>query len=164
MGRFYGNIEEANAEAAKKAALYREAASYYPTLVKVFKQFDKKVYNCRLEKALMDATGKRVFCSKEYSCINVHFYDRGNRITLAYLNYKDMPDEKRINAAKLIESAQSCREELLKQAYDIDTYIETIPALKAYLNEMKTKLEKQLSKIPSDIRDIYGLPHYIRFD
>jgi hypothetical protein len=165
--RFYGNIEEANKEAQQRAAAYRTATNLIPTITKVVKDFDGKVYNCRLEKALKEATNNEVFCSKNDYCLEIYTYQRqgySRRINLAYIKAEDLKDGKRIPAAKIIESFQSHRETLLKNAFEIESDMENMQYVKAYIKETIEKLEKYCRSFNTDLRDIYGLPYCVRVD
>lgn len=160
---YYSGQKEAIQE---KVAIYREAASFYQDLRKVFTDFDGKVFNCRLQKALNEQIhGKEirhVFAEKRYQNLNIGFYHHGNQITLATVTENEMPDGKRIPGSKLIESAQSKREYLLKQAADIERYSEQVPAIKQQIEYLDKQLENIVNKIPYEVRDIYGLNYHVR--
>ena len=165
--RFYGNIEEANKEARQRAENYRKATEYIPTITKILKDFDNKGYNCRLEKALQEATNNRVFCKKNDYYLEIYTYpERGYsfHVTLAHIKVEDLKDGKRIPAAKIIESFQGHRETLLKNAYEIETGMEQMAQAKAYIEQTKNKLESFCRSFNSDLRDIYGLPYCVRVD
>ena len=125
--RFYGHREEAHKEARKRAADYRAAATLIPAVIKVLRTFDNKVYNCRLEKALKEATENRVYCHKGDYTMEIYTYPEGNyshHITLASVKAEDLPEGKRIPADKLIESTHHYREKILSDAYEIESNIE----------------------------------------
>ena len=52
--RYYNSIEEAHKAARNRAKYYRTATDLIPTVNQILKDFDNKVYNCRLEKALKE--------------------------------------------------------------------------------------------------------------
>lgn len=165
--RFYGDIEAANKEAQQRAVAYRTATNLIPAITKVVKDFDGKVYNCRLEKALKAATDNEVFCSKNDYCLEIYTYQRhgySHRIALAYVKAEDLTEGKRIPAEKIIESLKDHRENLLKRAYDIDTNMDQMPQVKEYIRQTKEKLEAFCRSFPDDLRDIYGLPYCVRVD
>lgn len=165
--RFYGNIEEANKEAHRRAEDYRKATEYIPTITKILKDFDNKVYNCRLEKALQEATNNRVYCHKSDYSLEIYTYpEKGYsfRVNLAYIKIEDLKEGKRIPADKLIESTHHYRETLLKNAYEIETGMEQMAQAKAYIEQTKNKLESFCRSFNSDLRDIYGLPYCVRVD
>lgn len=165
--RFYGNIEEAHKEAHQRANNYRTATSYIPTITKILKDFDNKVYNCRLEKALKEATDNRVFCHKSDYSLEIYTYpEKGYsyRVNLAYIKIEALKEGKRIPADNLIESLQSHRETLLKTAYEIESNIEQMAQVKAYIEQTKEKLEQYCRSFNTDLRDIYGLPYCVRVD
>lgn len=165
--RYYGSIEDANKEARRRVEDYRTAAGYVPAVWKVLKEFDKKVYNCRFDKALAAATGNKVHVDKTDYHFEIYAYPEHGcnyRMILATINPKDMPDSKRIPADKMIESSRSCRGSLLRKAYELETSIDQVPQIKAYLEETKRKMEAYVRSFPDDLRDLYGLPYYIRLD
>lgn len=167
MARFYGDIEEANKAAYERIEDYRTAAGYIPAVTKVLKDFDGKVYNCRLEKALRAATNNRVTVEKNNYHLSIYTYPRHNysfHITIASIPAEALEDGKRIPAAKLIESMQSNRERILKDAYQIESNIEYMAQVKQYIKETKDKLENYCRSFGSDLRDLYGLPYCVRID
>ena len=86
------------------------------------------------------------------------------RITLANIPIKDLKDGKRIPANKILKSFQEHRETLLKKAYEIETQIDQMQYVKAYIEQTKEKLEKYCRSFNTDIRDIYGIPYCVRLD
>lgn len=158
------SIEEATKTAVQRVEMYRSAAALIPAAVKVIDQFDGKVYNCRFDKALAAAV-PRLRAEKRYNTLAIYTYPEHNysrAFTLADVKFEDMPDGKRISADKLRESARAHRENLLRTAYEIETSIETMPQTMAYYQETVDKMNDFLKRIPSEIRDMYGLPYCIR--
>ena len=167
MGRFYGNIEDANKAANERIEDYRTAAGYIPAVTRVIKDFDGKVYNCRLEKALRAATDNRVTVNKNDYSLTIYTYPRNNysfHITLASIPAKDLTDGKRIPADKITESLQAHRESILKDAYQIESNMEYMDQVRQYIKETKDKLETYCRSFGNDLRDLYGLPYCIRMD
>ena len=165
--RFYGNIEDANKEAHERAESYRTAAGYILAISKVLKDFDGKVYNCRLDKALEAATNNKVHVDKTQYYFQIYTWNRRNyshHITLASIKPEDLKEGKRIPANKLIESLKEHRETLLKKAYDIESNIDQMAQVKEYIRQTKEKLESYCRSFPDDLRDIYGLPYCVRID
>ncbi len=165
--RFYGDIETANKEAQERATAYREATKYIPTITQIIKSFDGKVYNCRLEKALKEATENNVFCSKNDYCLEIYTYQRhgySHRINLAYIKTEALKDGKRIPASEIIESMKIHREDLLRRAFEIESEIENMPYVKEYIRQTKEKLEAYCRSFNTELRDIYGIPYCVRMD
>lgn len=159
------NTESANKAAIQRAEEYRQAAALIPTMNKIIKDFDGKVCNCRLDKALKAATNNRLLVEKRYSTIAIYTYPEHNyshTMTLADMSVADMPDGKRIVADKFKESSHKYRELLLRKAYEIETAAETMPQTIAYFEESVAKLNKFLQSFPAEIRDIYKLPYCVR--
>ena len=165
--RFYGSIEEANKEARNRANDYRTAAGYIPEITKIIKDFDGKVYNCRLDKALQAATNNRVFVSKTEYNFSIYTYPRNHysfHITLACIPADALTDGKRIPADKIIESFKEHRETVLKNAFEIESNIDQMEQVRAYISQTKEKLEAYCRSFNNDLRDIYGLPYCVRID
>lgn len=165
--RFYGNIEEANKAAHNRANAYRTAAGYINTVAKIVKEFDGKVYNCRLEKALKEATENRVFCNKNQYLFEIYTYPESHysfHIGLASIKADELTDGKRIPADKIIKSLQEHREDLLRKAFDIESHIDEMQQVRAYIEQTKEKLENYCRSFSTDLRDIYGLPYCVRID
>lgn len=159
------DIETANKTVLQRAEDYRQAAALIPAMNKVLEDFDGKVYNCRLGKALAAATNNRLHVEKRYSTIAVYTYPERNyshAMTLAEMRIEDMPDGKRIAADKFRESSCKCREALLRKAYEIEIAAETMPQAIAYYEESVAKLNKFLQSFPTEFRDIYKLPYCVR--
>lgn len=163
--RYYSNIEEAHKAARNRAEEYRTATNLIPTVIKILKDFDNKVYNIRLEKALREATNNRIYCSKSQYSLQIYTYPEGNyshHITLASVKTEDLPEGKRIPAEKLIESTHSYREKYLALAYDIESNIDKMEQVTAYIEQTKNKLEAFCRSFNTDLRDIYNIPYCIR--
>ena len=159
------NIETATKAALQRAEDYRQAAALIPTMNKVVKEFDGKVYNCRLDKALKAATNNRLHVEKRYSTIAIYAHPQNNyshTITIADMNLEDMPDGKRIVAGKFKQSSNEYRAQLLRKAYEIETATETMPQSIAYIEESVSKINKFLNGIPMELRGIYNIPCCVR--
>lgn len=158
------DIETANKKAQQRIDNLRSAADMATKITKVIEQFDGKVYNCRFDKALKEAVGNRIRTEKRYTLLAIYTWPDTSydSITIATLDISDMQDGKRINAEKLIESTRKYREDLLRKAYEIETGMTFAPQIQDYIRQSIDKLNKYLDTIPSDIRDIYGLPWSVR--
>ena len=159
----YGFYDEESrlAGCQKTAEANREAAALFPEMRKVFEQFDGKVFNCRLENALREATGRRVFVKKCDYSIEVYTYlndYRGNSwYTLAFVKCELLKDGKRIPAAAFIESAREYREKHLKEAAQMDEAPETAPELVQHIKYFIDQANKLIDSLPYSVRDMYGI-------
>ena len=148
---FYGKEEQKKAIKAR-AELLRTVAGYYRDIVKVYKQFDGKVYNCRLEKALREATDNKVMIHNYANSIEVHHYERGETFILTWIKKEDLKDGKRIDAEFWIKSARERREKNLTEAYELEKAADDLDNIISQL--------KQLKSTYNAIAD--GLPYYVR--
>ena len=90
----YGYYEDESRRAGceKTAAAHREAAALFPAIRKTFESFDGKVFNCRLEKALQEATGRRVFVRKDSYSLEVYAWFNDYRGSSHYTLLDIAPD------------------------------------------------------------------------
>lgn len=156
---YYYKKEDQDAAARAYIKAYRDAAALYPKIKKVIQSFDKKVFNKRLETALQEGTGARVFVENRPNMIDVHVYGgpRSTWITLAILSKDDFIDGKRIDAGKLIESLTDHRNTLLQTAARYEKQIEEIDQIKIQIKQIKKLLNDVLEPYDYTMRDIYGI-------
>ena len=160
----YHTIEEKEKAARRKAEEYRKAAGHIPAVMRVVREFDGKVYNCRFGKALEEATGGEVHANKTAYTVEIFTYAQGySSIDLATVRTADLTDGKRIPAEKLLQSARERREGLLKKASEIEAMMDQAPHIREYFEEMRKKLQDFSNRLPSEIKDIYGIPYCVRF-
>ena len=154
-----------NKAGALKARIrsYREAAAQAPTVIKVLKQFDKKVYNVKLDRAMMEATENKIRVFEHYGYVEIYalYSDSYCHITLARFD-KSKLENRRLDAETLITQVREHRERLLKDAYELETYIDQAEQIKAYINSTVEKINSYCQSLPSDIRDIYKIPYCVR--
>lgn len=155
---YYYKKEDQDAAARAYIKAYRDAAALYPMIKKVIQSFDKKVFNKRLETALREGTGARVFVENRPNLIDIHVYGpHSNWITLAILQKDDFVDGKRINAEKLIDSLTDHRNTLLKTAARYEKQIDEIDQIKIQIKQIKKLLNDVLEPYDYTMRDIYGI-------
>ena len=155
---YYYKKEDQDAAARAYIKAYRDAAALYPKIKKVIQSFDKKVFNKRLETALQEGTGARVFVENRPNLIDIHVYGpHSNWITLATRSKDDFIDGKRIDAGKLIESLTNHRNTLLQTAARYEKQIEEIDQIKIQIKQIKKLLNDVLEPYDYTMRDIYGI-------
>jgi hypothetical protein len=160
---YYRSTEERQKDLNNRIESYRQAAAHVPQIVKTLKQFDGKVYNCRLDKALREATNGKVGVYNQYGFISIYacYTTNYHHINFATFRLEDL-ENKRINAEKLIEQVKAARENLLDKAYKIETYSEQADNIREYVKQSIEKLESICKSLPDDIREIYNIPYTIR--
>lgn len=161
--RYYRTPEEQKKDLQTRIESYRQAAAHAPAVIKVLRQFDNKVYNCRLDKALREATNNNIGVYNQYGFISIYacYTTNYNHINLATFRVEDLKN-KRLDAEKLIEQVIKAREDLLQKAYSIETYAEQADNIREYVRQSIDKLESICRALPDDIRDIYNIPYFIR--
>lgn len=161
--RYYHSTEDQKKDLDSRVESYRRVAGYAPAIIKVLKQFDGKVFNCKLDKAVREATDNEIGVYKRYGFIYIsgHYMTNYHEITLAAFK-EDELQNKRIDAEKIINQVITAREELLKKAYSVETYAAQADNIREYVRQSIDKLEKMCRAIPDDIRDIYNIPYSIR--
>ena len=156
MCRIYGKEEKKKA-IEKQVQEMRTNAAFYPVIAKVLRDFDGKVFNCRLEKALKDATNNNVYVHKRMDWIEIYSFNRGALTTLAQIRKDTMPDGKRICADDFIKDAQERRAALLKKAADIEQTAANMDMIAAQLDGLKKTYNAIVETIPYELRDMYGI-------
>lgn len=159
---FYGSREDQDKRIRTLIEDNRKAAQLFPVIRKVIENFDGKVYNKRLQTALQE-TGERLYTEHKVSSyggwVRIYFYGHcGYEYTLATLRIEDMQDGKRINAAKMIESARKERESHLKTAYNLEQSMQKVDEIKQQLADIEQLLKAITGKLDYQIIDTYNLP------
>lgn len=160
---YYRSTEERQKDLNNRIESYRQAAAHVPQIIKTLKQFDGKVYNCRLDKALREATNGKVGVYNQYGFISIYacYTTNYHHINFATFRLEDL-ENKRINAEKLIEQVKAARENLLDKAYKVETYSEQADNIREYVKQSIEKLESICKSLPDDIREVYNIPYTIR--
>lgn len=146
----------------------RDAANVIPALCKVIMEFDGKVYNVRFDRAIKAATDRHVYVDTRYNnWISIQMCAQsfcGASITLAQIRREDMKDGKRISADKMIESARSCRESFLNDAYCLESSKDEMYQAREYIIQEVEKLNRYIGSLPSSARGLYEIPYRIYLD
>ncbi len=161
--RYYRSTEEQQKDLNSRIESYRSAAALAPIVIKVLKTFDNKVYNCRLDKAIREATDNKIGVYNQYGFISIYatYTTNYHHINLATFRIEEL-ENKRIDADKLIEQVKTARENLLKKAYQIETTAQQADNIREYIRQSIEKLESLCRDLPDDIREIYNIPYSIR--
>jgi DNA repair exonuclease SbcCD ATPase subunit len=161
--RYYRSTEEQQKDLNSRIESYRSAAALAPIVIKVLKTFDNKVYNCRLDKAIREATDNKIGVYNQYGFISIYatYTTNYHHINLATFRLEEL-ENKRIDADKLIEQVKAARENLLKKAYQIETTAQQADNIREYIRQSIEKLESMCRDLPDDIREIYNIPYSIR--
>lgn len=152
------DAEKATRERIKELRTY---AGLIPTIKKVFQDFNGKVYNCRVDKAIQAATGEYIKGDKRSETIDFYTYNHGNCFTLARMSIKDMTDGKRINAAQVCESLNENRARLLEEAANLERQLDTIGETLKQFEQLKKVWEKIAGGLEWAIIDNYGIKRYL---
>lgn len=147
----------------KQIEYYKEAASLAPMIIKVINQFDGKMFNIKLEKALREAVpDKYIHAKKEYRNIVIGYYNKSEHFTLASIPIDKLTDGKRIPANILIEDARKRQEGFLKRANDYKLAYENIDITLKQLEQLKSTIKAIINPIPYELLDVYRLENYRR--
>lgn len=157
MKRKYGETEQQAAE--RFITERRQAADLFPFLCSVFRAFDGKVFNKRLETAL-HADGRRIYAQKRNNNIDIWYYSAsGEYMTLLYV---PIPEDKRIRATDFITAASNKRAEYLREADHMAQILPTIETRRQQIEIIKHQLEGVLSGLSYTEQDIFNLHAHIR--
>ena len=156
MKRRYNETET---ECAKRIiSEKRTAAAMFPALCEVIRAFDGKVYNKRLDNAIRDRFD-RCYIQKKEGAYNsklwVYLYTgSGDTITILWC---DIPENKRINSADMIEQASKTRAELLQEAAHLESIIPTIETRREQIEQIKNLLAGVLDDLSYEEKEIFNL-------
>jgi len=157
--------EDQDTAAKTIAAHYREIANLFPIFRKVFQQFDGKVYNCRFEKALQEATGKYIRTEWNYSgsVLHIECYSSvmGRSLYLASLDKKDMTDGKRLNAEKLTESAKDRSDDFRRRAEALDATAGKVDDIRQQVKAAEKLIRGLIDSLPCEALDVWNLNYRI---
>lgn len=157
MRRKYNETEQQAAD--RYIQERRQAAGLFPGLCRVFRAFDGKIYNVRLERALQAEIG-RIYTSTENGRVSIYIYtDSSEYMTLAYLT---IPADKRIHADEFIQAAENKRNEYLKEAAHMQEIIPTIETRRRQIEHIKKQLDGILSDLSYTEKELFDLHLYIR--
>lgn len=162
----YYKTDGDKATAARRLAEdYRDAAQAFTEARAIIASYDGKVFTKRLETALQESTGRRLYCRKEYErYISISMYSKNfnQLLTLASISIKDMQDGKRINAEKLLESGRENYAAFMKKAASLERAIETAPQIKAQITELTRKIMALSLQVDCyEAREIFDLNYRI---
>lgn len=152
--------ETAEQAASRFSRERRAAADLFPALCAVFRDFDGKVYNKRLDAAISERVGHIYVTKRTGNAIDIYFYtDSGTMLTLAYVK---IPENKRINAADFIQAAETCRNTYLKEAAHMDEVAPTMQTRIQQIDYIKALLEKTLADLSYEEKDIFDLNFHVK--
>ena len=133
-------------------------------LKEVVKKFDGKVYNVRFDRAVKETVGAIVQRGERVPSISIVWYpenkfidDQFSRNQEYYLLHTFLPDEKRINAAKMIELLENRAEELEEHKTDLYEGISKIEETLDKYNEVKKQLKELSDEVPYEILGYYNI-------
>lgn len=164
---YYRNKEERDNAVKRHIEDYRNAAGLFSRIRPIIESFDNKVFNCRLEKALQEKTGLRIYAKKDFKHISIYMYggNTNRMITLASIPLEALKEEKRIPAAAFIEDARKRRESLLKEAASMEEAITKADTVKRQMDALQAQMEAVSKQISSyTAREIYGLNYRITYN
>lgn len=172
----YYNTEDKEQAARAEIELYRTAASLYAPIKRGLEKMNGKIINIRLKRALQDEVnavfgintaedGRQwpkisISYERRPERLMIYTYHKGQTITLADCQID--AEEKRLNAAPLIESARQHREERLRRAADMETTIEKIESIRLQIEQIGKLLANVQKQGDTEILDIYGLRYRLQ--
>ena len=138
---------------------------FFRSLKKVIQSFDGKCLNCRLEKALREATDKYICVSKSCRSLVIEYYpDRPgtHSQTIARISLDKLPEGKRIPSELIIESLHEKRIELLKSASNLEKDMENIDMYEQQFEYYKKQIDKLRESMNTETRYLYHLSYYVQ--
>lgn len=165
MKKNYGESDTQVAERYISAC--RQAAAIFPALRRTIIKFDAKIYNKRFLSTLQEECGgihifNNLRKNANSQTIEIGFFPKepngkhGDALSILWFN---LPANKRINAAEMVQAAADKRAEYLKAA---DHMMQVLPTIETRRQQIEI-LRKQLEAVTADLtyieRDIFDL-HY----
>ena len=172
-------IEEKRDYILKRAHILRDAAGSVNRVKEVIRDFDGKIYNCRFDEAIANLTDEdhRFYVSNHYGWFYIQFsprkgnYNNTQSILSGYsCKASDQVreqtrqecilfDGKRINAAAMINGLNNKREELLREAYTLESAADNLEKTLQQITDTKALLNNLVQGLPSIVRDACGLKY-----
>lgn len=172
----YYTSEDKEQAARDEIDLYRTAASLYAPIKRGMEKMNGKIINIRLKRALQDEVnavlgintaedGRQwpkisISYERRPERLAIYAYHGGQTITLA--DCQMSAEEKRLDAAPLIESARQHREERLRRAAGMEATIEKIDSIKLQIEQIEKLLAGVQKQGDAEILDIYGLRYRLQ--
>lgn len=172
----YYTSEDKEQAARDEIEAYRTAASLYAPIKRGLEKMDGKIINIRLKRALQDEVnavfgintaedGRQwpkmsISYERRPGYLTIYTYHGGQTITLA--DCQISAEEKRLDAAPLIESARQYREERLRRAADMEATIGKIESIRLQIEQIEKLLASVQKQGDSTILDIYGLRYRLQ--
>jgi len=157
---YFENEEKRKEYCTREIDRLRQEATYTATIVKVLSDFDGKVLNVRLAKALSQALGFNVWLDHRYSWFHMEHFSGNTTTTIFSGKDEDLIDGKRIDAAKLIQDTREKREKWLREAQEIENNLSTIDSTLEQIQELKKALQALTRPINSRVREAYNIERF----
>jgi len=164
----YGSNDERRKHIQNRIDGKKELVKYFPVVKKVVQQFDGKVYNCKLDKALKEATTDEqhpygaVYCHIAYGGwieIVAHGCNHGmsESVSILYIAKSDLKDGKRIDAAQWLEHINNNYAGLMKEISGLEHDLETIDDTLKQIEMLKKQIKTLVEPLSWTTRDAYGI-------
>ena len=153
---------------------YEEANEILPAVRKLIREFDGKMFNCKLDKAL-NALDPRLGVSTHYettievyyrpSCGSNHWISifSGSKPSCKYYKEENsfLTPDKRINADKALEIIEERRAERLKKIYEYRNFLDNYQETKKQLETLCKQINTITDQIPYTMRDYFRMNYHI---
>lgn len=169
--RFY-NYEDAEKQVQKDIEAYSEVNAMLPAVRKVIRDFDGKIFNVKLEKALQQIH-PRIYVHKRYSSVEVYMYSQfsSNPLTICSSalpgnSYHDnkkhfIQDNKRINADLALQDIEANRAGRLKEIDSWRQFLQNREQISSQLEALRKEIDYITDLIPYKMRDYFGMGYRV---
>ena len=166
---FYGSNEDKKNHIRKEAQALRLAASKIYLVKEVIRQFDGKVYSCRLDNAISDLSidGFRFWCHKDsYGRFEISCTGNSRYITIFSCRIETgkeneyMTEKKRLKADNIIFALNTEYGNLMKKATELEAGADSIDMILEQVSKLKSMLNSVIGSVPYEVSDAYGLKRY----
>ena len=177
----YSDIEDKQEAILSQAEHMRKAAAAVNCLKPVLRAFNGKVYNCRFDEAIaqISTENERYYVYNSYGWLYIAWNNsrtmHSQSINLLsaysckgsaeYEKHHTRPecivfDGKRILAEKMIERLNTKREELLRDAYELEEAARNLDGILKQIDDTHRLLNRLVEALPAPVKDICGLKRY----
>lgn len=160
---YFGTEEQRREHIQKKIDAKKAMLPYFPIIKKVVQQFDGKCYNCKLDKAIEEATkgigAVNVYAGTERDnhYIYIRAYVDHESKYLFYMSKDQLKDGKRIDASKWFEYLNAEYGRTLQEIHQMESDLVTIDDTLKKVEMLKKQIEVLIDPLSWEVRDAYNI-------
>lgn len=160
----YGSNDDRKKYIQAKIDAKRGLIKYFPVIKNVVQDFDGKVYNCKLDRAIREATVNDqqprggCYCHIAYNdWIEICAYIGSESFDFLYFKKSDLKDGKRIDAAVWLDNINSHYAKLMQDITRLERDLEVIDDTLSKVEILKKQIETLVEPLTWTTRDAYNI-------